>query len=55
MDSYKGFKLNRNEFGSFTIHMIGKGALPIILRGSFNSLREVMTKIDAYLEIKNNG
>lgn len=53
MDSYKGFKLNRNQFGDFTIHMIGKGALPQLLKGSFNSLREVMTRIDSYLEIKN--
>lgn len=52
MLEYKGYELRRGGAHMFTIHSIGKGALPKMLEGGYTNASFAHKAIDAYLEYK---
>ena len=50
---HNGFKIfNHPRFATRVIQMIGKGALPKVLRGSFSDERRAKQAIDAYVSTR---
>lgn len=50
---YKGFNVKGDgKFGYYSIHTIGKGSLPDMLKGVFTNMGEAKKNIDGYVEIK---
>lgn len=52
MNEYKGYEFRWNSLNMFTIHTIGKGALPKALGGSFTTRAFAKNAVDDYLASK---
>lgn len=49
---YKGYRLIHDNYCMVRITQIGKGAIPLQLRGDFTNQNVAKTAIDSYLELK---
>lgn len=49
---YKKYFIKNDGMGYYTISNVGKGVLPVFLRGSYTSPAFAKQRIDGYLETK---
>lgn len=50
---HKGYEIRLNKaFTNYSIHAMGKGALPKCMAGAFTGKQQAQAAIDSYVEVK---